>query len=122
MRQRTTFRIFFFFSSRRRHTRSLCDWSSDVCSSDLGAHKGIFVGVAKGHASNEETWSLRNDGERGQRLLRPRVLPGPQIVTARCCLVRLRLALSGLIKTSFVARRRAVTLIGDGAEGELSPG
>src|SRR5260221_1884653 len=30
----------FFFSSRRRHTRSLCDWSSDVCSSDLGAAPG----------------------------------------------------------------------------------
>src|SRR5260221_6450087 len=28
-------RELFFFSSRRRHTRSLCDWSSDVCSSDL---------------------------------------------------------------------------------------
>src|SRR5204862_4328777 len=28
--------MFFFFSSRRRHTRSLRDWSSDVCSSDLG--------------------------------------------------------------------------------------
>src|SRR5947207_6330116 len=27
--------FFVFFSSRRRHTRSLCDWSSDVCSSDL---------------------------------------------------------------------------------------
>src|SRR2546430_9229893 len=27
---------FFFFSSRRRHTRFDCDWSSDVCSSDLG--------------------------------------------------------------------------------------
>src|SRR6266496_5774261 len=27
--------FFFFFSSRRRHTRSLRDWSSDVCSSDL---------------------------------------------------------------------------------------
>src|SRR6266849_8196943 len=26
---------FFFFSSRRRHTRSTRDWSSDVCSSDL---------------------------------------------------------------------------------------
>src|SRR3989344_7655421 len=25
----------FFFSSRRRHTRLTCDWSSDVCSSDL---------------------------------------------------------------------------------------
>src|SRR5256885_8498193 len=27
----------FFFSSRRRHTRLQGDWSSDVCSSDLGA-------------------------------------------------------------------------------------
>src|SRR5206468_8684406 len=29
------FSLFFFFSSRRRHTRSDRDWSSDVCSSDL---------------------------------------------------------------------------------------
>src|SRR5256885_12985331 len=28
-------RLFFFFSSRRRHTRLQGDWSSDVCSSDL---------------------------------------------------------------------------------------
>src|SRR5690606_40607786 len=28
-------RVFFFFSSRRRHTRFSRDWSSDVCSSDL---------------------------------------------------------------------------------------
>src|SRR5690242_21415371 len=28
-------RHFFFFSSRRRHTRLTCDWSSDACSSDL---------------------------------------------------------------------------------------
>src|SRR3712207_8571889 len=28
--------LFFFFSSRRRHTRYWRDWSSDVCSSDLG--------------------------------------------------------------------------------------
>src|SRR5699024_11980071 len=27
--------FYFFFSSRRRHTRSKRDWSSDVCSSDL---------------------------------------------------------------------------------------
>src|SRR5205814_3730128 len=27
--------FFFFFSGRRRHTRCLSDWSSDVCSSDL---------------------------------------------------------------------------------------
>src|SRR5687768_17800461 len=30
------FFFFFFFSSRRRHTRCSRDWSSDVCSSDLG--------------------------------------------------------------------------------------
>src|SRR5262245_63465626 len=31
--------FFFFFSSRRRHTRCLRDWSSDVCSSDLGPRR-----------------------------------------------------------------------------------
>src|SRR3989454_2403758 len=30
-----SFHAFFFFSSRRRHTRLQGDWSSDVCSSDL---------------------------------------------------------------------------------------
>src|SRR5688572_20495521 len=33
----------FFFSSRRRHTRFDCDWSSDVCSSDLDARKQVVV-------------------------------------------------------------------------------
>src|SRR6266571_6689452 len=32
--------MFFFFSSRRRHTRLTCDWSSDVCSSDLRRKTG----------------------------------------------------------------------------------
>src|SRR5256886_9284709 len=31
---------FFFFSSRRGHTRFDCDWSSDVCSSDLDRARG----------------------------------------------------------------------------------
>src|SRR5256885_4903252 len=45
-------RLFFFFSSRRRHTRLQGDWSSDVCSSDLvmqqkrpGIHWGQIVSV-----------------------------------------------------------------------------
>src|SRR6266446_8710861 len=45
--------IFFFFSSRRRHTRLQGDWSSDVCSSDLdrgparasGARRGVDQGM-----------------------------------------------------------------------------
>src|SRR6266481_8727188 len=42
----------FFFSSRRRHTRWNCDWSSDVCSSDLGdfVHCPIAVDTPEGWA------------------------------------------------------------------------
>src|SRR5256884_4412271 len=37
--------IFFFFSSRRRHTRCSRDWSSDVCSSDLVETLPAFYGL-----------------------------------------------------------------------------
>src|SRR6267142_4680615 len=40
------FFFFFFFSSRRRHTRLTCDWSSDVCSSDLVAGTLLLAGCA----------------------------------------------------------------------------
>src|SRR2546430_11099744 len=42
--------FFFFFSSRSRHTRFDCDWSSDVCSSDL-MNWGAFYG---GHSTDLE--------------------------------------------------------------------
>src|SRR6266513_4723970 len=50
----TLLRSTFFFSSRRRHTRSKRDWSSDVCSSDLGvwavpAHHMVYVSAAGRH-------------------------------------------------------------------------
>src|SRR3712207_7867693 len=35
--------MFFFFSSRRRHTRYWRDWSSDVCSSDLKQYEAVIV-------------------------------------------------------------------------------
>src|SRR2546421_3273692 len=35
--------IYFFFSSRRRHTRSDRDWSSDVCSSDLPSNLWVMA-------------------------------------------------------------------------------
>src|SRR5699024_12049438 len=40
----STYLYLFFFSSRRRHTRSKRDWSSDVCSSDLPAHRSRSPG------------------------------------------------------------------------------
>src|SRR6266487_2025720 len=42
--------VFFFFSSRRRHTRWTGDWSSDVCSSDL------HVGGSAEHVSDHVNW------------------------------------------------------------------
>src|SRR5688572_33036299 len=42
-------RVLFFFSSRRRHTRFDCDWSSDVCSSDLA----VFVLQGRGGVARD---------------------------------------------------------------------
>src|SRR5256885_13159991 len=42
--------MFFFFSSRRRHTRLQGDWSSDVCSSDLYERQSALLpGLASQH-------------------------------------------------------------------------
>src|SRR5437870_8713041 len=48
---------FFFFSSRRRHTRWPRDWSSDVCSSDLQAGPDLLI-------ADEATAHLDPDGRR----------------------------------------------------------
>src|SRR5438034_10179809 len=56
--------VCFFFSSRRRHTRSLCDWSSDVCSSDLVIGQTTFAEVAPWvfhQADGQETVVFRAD-------------------------------------------------------------
>src|SRR2546430_12385068 len=47
----------FFFSSRRRHTRFDCDWSSDVCSSDLQA-PGAQDTVAQVLVRLEDDWTV----------------------------------------------------------------
>src|SRR5207237_577704 len=52
----------FFFSSRRRHTRFKCDWSSDVCSSDLfqttGRKSGqVLVRTQKANTPARRGWN-----------------------------------------------------------------
>src|SRR5690349_22537394 len=62
---RPDFCMNFFFSSRRRHTRSLRDWSSDVCSSDLdGADRAGGSCAAEAVARRK----LREQGRRPARL------------------------------------------------------
>src|SRR2546422_6464499 len=53
--------MFFFFSSRRRHTRCSRDWSSDVCSSDLQREASSTLRLLAGRASR------RDDFEAGER-------------------------------------------------------
>src|SRR2546430_8115432 len=64
--------VFFFFSSRRRHTRFDCDWSSDVCSSDLtgpaggvtvsGANQYRVFNVLGGRTVNISNLTIANGG------------------------------------------------------------
>src|SRR5216683_1962174 len=57
---------FFFFSSRRRHTRSDRDWSSDVCSSDLRA-LGIHAESVDGQDVQAVFATMRRLVERARR-------------------------------------------------------
>src|SRR5437764_2931587 len=49
----------FFFSSRRRHTRYIGDWSSDVCSSDLGVLAPVKIILPPNCLLNSEARGLR---------------------------------------------------------------
>src|SRR6266480_5967915 len=53
----------FFFSSRRRHTRLTCDWSSDVCSSDLGRGSTVRSSARGPSMSTRPAVCLRCDWE-----------------------------------------------------------
>src|SRR5699024_4982662 len=59
--------MLFFFSSRRRHTRTKRDWSSDVCSSDLGSkdahvwHCSLSLRAEEGRVSPEKWKAIAED-------------------------------------------------------------
>src|SRR5688572_31996245 len=62
--------FFFFFSSRRRHTRFDCDWSSDVCSSDLG-HEPRGPSLQRGRGPRLHPPSEPHPGDRSRAPNRP---------------------------------------------------
>src|SRR2546429_4120851 len=89
--------LFFFFSSRRRHTRCSRDWSSDVCSSDLSSleqptsdrcrgtwvdrSSPLFVLCAVAHvpsSRNDSSWASSPPHEHSRD---PHVNPSPSFVT-----------------------------------------
>src|SRR2546429_4950194 len=59
--------VFFFFSSRRRHTRCSRDWSSDVCSSDLFFLNAAFCRLAKSLNDSKQNGMVgRGGGDRSE--------------------------------------------------------
>src|SRR5262245_63544022 len=76
-----------FFSSRRRHTRCLSDWSSDVCSSDLAAITGERPNFAAA-----PWWALLTDPHLGR--------PGRALVIAAAA------ALVFVVQHYLLTRRR----------------
>src|SRR2546430_34507 len=60
--------VIFFFSSRRRHTRFDCDWSSDVCSSDLyRASQPVDDASGCGHRVRRDWRTYRGSEIRARR-------------------------------------------------------
>src|SRR2546430_13342024 len=80
--------VLFFFSSRRRHTRFDCDWSSDVCSSDLiVVLMGACAPIQRGRSYQESVvggfdlkeWTVgRQRSDQNQRIVEF-VRPGEKI-------------------------------------------
>src|SRR5437868_8494287 len=88
--------VFFFFSSRRRHTRSKRDRSSDVCSSDLtalafelvsgtperfhcGKQVASYVGLVPSEESSGDRRRLGHIGKQGNALLRFLLVEAAQV-------------------------------------------
>src|SRR5215210_6912051 len=75
------FLVFFFFSSRSRHTSYIGDWSSDVCSSDLDGPGGIEPATDGNYTSTSEVQegpdrsSSRSEERRVGKECRSRWLP-----------------------------------------------
>src|SRR5207253_11380132 len=81
---------FFFFSSRRRHTRWPRDWSSDVCSSDLSLHSSGCAASPGSSASESSAAraSMHSDPDwlKGHRDLHE--VLRPEIELAKLCVAR----------------------------------
>src|SRR3989440_7519779 len=77
--------VYFFFSSRRRHTRSDRDWSSDVCSSDLFTEADTFRHVVQ---ELPLAGRLRSSSERDlEGRSRQRIRQGGVAGDAKCSVV-----------------------------------
>src|SRR5947207_13739673 len=90
----------FFFSSRRRHTRSLCDWSSDVCSSDLllfgASGTGAFESAVANLVSPGEPHLVVSAGSFGERWVAMTAAFGADEIGRASCRERVEVSAVGV--------------------------
>src|SRR3989454_3311754 len=96
--------LFFFFSSRRRHTRLQGDWSSDVCSSDLAA---LRTGVI-GEIGTDRYWITPAEERVFRAAARAQRRTGVTIVTHTTHFGELALEQIALLREEGVAPNRIV--------------
>src|SRR3712207_8803589 len=84
--------VCFFFSSRRRHTRYWRDWSSDVCSSDLG-DVGVHPTIVKPLPDRRQYLFVQSTSS-----------PGILVATLSTTPTRERVSLIGIIESAEVVR------------------
>src|SRR5437899_4856966 len=91
---------FFFFSSRRRHTRCLSDWSSDVCSSDLIRKARLRDSLMAGGAAVDHVHSGEPD------LINARAVIGGQPLRIRATLRKAQIRTFVLLPLAAVVLER----------------
>src|SRR5260370_40344159 len=105
---------FFFFSSRRRHTRFKCDWSSDVCSSDL---------TTPDTPKYWESIAVSEDVSRPPQLLE--MYLAPSVVAAVCSATNRPLPVALVASTRSILHRgqiaQTMATAGDSARVQSSP-
>src|SRR5438309_7202643 len=102
--------FFFFFSSRRRHTRWNCDWSSDVCSSDLDPRADMRVGDELPTTYER----LATDARVGSRILLNDGLLSVEVTGVDAPRVRGRVVDGGILKIGRASCRERVEVWGVG--------
>src|SRR5689334_24219629 len=111
---------FFFFSSRRRHTRWNCDWSSDVCSSDLFV---VFFNAFQG--VREVDRNLLNNarvlGASRRAITRHVVIPSALTWIIASLHVAFGLAIIGAIVGEFLGAQRGLGLVIATAQNNFNP-
>src|SRR3712207_8541935 len=100
--------LWFFFSSRRRHTRYWRDWSSDVCSSDLYANGSRFHSYRLGRFGGSS--GRKQKETRGKRLHPPGL-----------CLIRADAGGTGFVRSFAAAQRSEERRVGKECRSRWSP-